>query len=91
MANREKELANEIGNKLNSMSFSNKVFCEFFSREHRTLQQSFTSLCIDWLKYCASDDYPRDERNEAAHIVAKEMLGAFEKEHGVLPNRLPFI
>ena len=60
---------------LNDYSFSPKEFCKVMStRTHRTIQQSFTRLCVEWLKTCASEDYRTDGRNEASHQVAKELL-----------------
>lgn len=44
------------------------------STEHRTLQQSFTRLCIEWIKYVASDEYRFDGRNEENHKVCKEIV-----------------
>ena len=69
------ECARKIGDMLNSFSFNCKEVAEQIARtEHRTIQQSITRFCIEWLKVCASDDYGYDGRNEASHKVAKELL-----------------
>ena len=70
-----KECAGKIGDMCNSFSFNAKEIAEQIARtEHRTIQQSITRFCIEWLKVCASDDYGYDGRNEASHEVAKELL-----------------
>ena len=74
MTDRTKEQVRQVSDMLNSFSFDYKGFCEEMTREHRTLQQSFTRLCIHWLSTCASDEYRYDGRNEASHEVAKALL-----------------
>lgn len=70
-----KECARKIGEMTNSFSFTPKAVAEYIAQtEHRTIQQSITRFCIEWLKVCASDDYGYDGRNEASHEVAKELL-----------------
>ena len=69
------ECARKIGDMCNSFSFNAKGIAEQIARtEHRTIQQSITRFCIEWLKVCASDNYGYDGRNEASHEVAKELL-----------------
>lgn len=84
--NSESKLASEISNAVNSFSFKEKLFCEAMGFEHKTLQQSFTRLCFAWLRYCASDDYRYDGRNEASHVAAKKI-----KESGLLDQVLPMV
>ena len=72
-------LAGEITSMLNT--FSDKpasMLVEAMTREHRTLQQSFTKLCMKWLEKCASNDYGYDGRNEASHEVSKRMIALYE-------------
>lgn len=79
-----KDSARKLGEMANSFSFSPKAVAEQIARtEHRTIQQSITRFCIEWLKVCASDDYGYDGRNEASHEVAKELLDG--KDIGGLP------
>ena len=68
--------ASEVSGMLNSFSFSDRMFCEAMGMEHRTLQQSFTRLCLAWLKHCSGEDYERlaDGRNEASHRTAKAII-----------------
>lgn len=54
-------------------------FIEIMNRDHRTLQQSFTKLCLAWIENVASDNYRTDGRNEASHFVCKEMLKLFRE------------
>lgn len=64
---------------LNVIGKNNKEFIETASCQHRTLQQSFTKLCMEWLEHCASDEYKFDLRNEASHEIAKQMIEGFYK------------
>ena len=68
-----KEKAATVAHVVNSFTFSYKDFCEAMSREHKTLQQNFTRLCMAWIRHCASEDYAKntDGRNEASHTVCK--------------------
>ena len=72
-----KELATQVAYVLNSFGFSNKDFCEEMGREHRTLQQSFTRLCINWLRYCAEMEH-YDDRNRASVMVGKIVAKALD-------------
>lgn len=74
-----KDNVRALGNMLNSFSFSPREVAEYFARvEHRTIQQSLTRFCVEWLRVCASDDYGYDGRNEASHRVAKQLLDGKE-------------
>ena len=72
-----KEVVNNVTDYLNSFSNKNKEFIAEMNREHRTLQQGFTKLCIEWLENCASEDYNFDGRNEASHKIANVMVEGF--------------
>lgn len=79
MSDNMKKLVSSITNELNSFSFSEKKFCEEMTLEHRTLQQSFTRLCIAWLRYCAAlEDWQVDGRNEASVRVGKIVSDALD-------------
>ena len=69
-----KKQANEVADMLNSLLFDYEGFCREMTRQHRTLQQSFTRLCIHWLATCSSDEYQYDGRNEASHRIAKALI-----------------
>jgi hypothetical protein len=72
-----KEVVNNVTDYLNSFSNKNKEFIAEMNREHRTLQQSFTKLCLEWLENCASEEYNFDGRNEASHKIANVMVEGF--------------
>ena len=75
-----KEIVNEITDYVNSFSNKEQEFCKAMSVEHRTLQQSFTKLCLSWLEHCASDEYRTDGRNEQSQKIAKELLDGFKEK-----------
>jgi hypothetical protein len=57
---------------VNSYSHNPKAFVEALSREHRTLQQSATSLMLAWFTHLASlHEGEYDGRNEASVKMAK--------------------
>lgn len=89
-----KEMAIEMTDFVNTFSNdSRKEFVQAMSSEHRTLQQSFTRLCLEWIEHCASQDYRTDGRNESSHITCKAMVEAYkEKKDNFNPSEyLPFI
>lgn len=68
------DIAKELGMTLNNMLFPYKEVCEYFFRnEHKTIQQNFTRLCVEWLRTCATEEYGRfaDGRNKSSHEVGK--------------------
>lgn len=83
-----KKDVNEVSNILNNMGFNPEEFCEEFTREHRTIQQNLTRLCIHWLCTCASDDYRFDGRNEASHVIAKALI---ESQDADFIGSIPYI
>jgi hypothetical protein len=90
-----KEMANEMTDFVNTFSTEpRKEFIQAMSSEHRTLQQSFTRLCLEWIEHCASQEYRTDGRNESSHYICKAMVDAYkEKQNTLLPLSayLPFI
>lgn len=61
---------------------TNKAFVDEMSREHRTLQQNFTRLCITWLERLATvETHNTDMRNEASVALAKEFVEKVESRH----------
>jgi hypothetical protein len=79
--NKAKHLANEMSNFVNSFSSDHQGFITEMGKDHRTLQQSFTKLCLKWIEYVASDDYRFDLRNQDSHTTCKKMIRAFQKEN----------
>lgn len=86
-------LVEKITDFVNSYNIAEDDFISTMELEHRTLQQSFTRLCLKWLQHCASNDYRYDDRNKGAHDVSKELVKAFTDSHGnINPSEfLPFI
>lgn len=80
-----KELVGEITNYVNSFSLKSDEFITAMSHEHRTLQQSFTRLCLKWIEHCASDEYRFDPRNEASHETSKTLIEAYKDK-----TQMPF-
>ena len=78
---REQEVAEKISDLINNMCLNEKEVCKAMCNEHRTLQQNFTRLCIEWLKTCASEDYRHDGRNEDSHHLAQEIVNAYDHNH----------
>lgn len=73
---KEKELAHQIANAVNSFGFDAEAFCKEMSLEHKTLQESFTRWIVcSWLQYCATlPDYMFDGRNIAVQRLAKKFV-----------------
>ena len=71
----------------NSFSSKEKEFAEVMSRQHRTLQQSFTKAVLVWLEHIAvpfnwegdkATGYSVDGRNEASQKTAQKLLKGWE-------------
>ena len=69
------QLATHITNEINCI-FDYKAFVEQMSREHRSLQADFTTLCLEWLLKCRemyeAENY--DGRNKYACKTAKILM-----------------
>ena len=76
--------SNDIANAVNSFNFDDKAFCETMLREHKTLQQSFTRLCFEWIKACGQNKNV-DARNEASVKACKQLSEIIENENINLP------
>ena len=89
--NTPKELAQNISRFVNTFARDkNDEFIEQMAIEHRTLQQAFTRLCLQWLEYMASlPDNRIDLRNEASRNVARALLtnAEIQEEYGEKPSR----
>ena len=75
------EVARAVSKLLNNYnSTERKVFIDEMSRDHRSLQQSFTRLCVDWLRNLAEREEGRfDLRNEASVKLAREVLPILDR------------
>jgi len=74
MAKDAKTAVNDVSDFLNNYGCPLNEFIEQMAREHRTLQQNFTGLCLAWLAKCASPDYRTDGRNEYSQQIARKLL-----------------
>lgn len=79
-----KETVETVTDYLNSFSSKEQEFIQEMNREHRTLQQSFTKLCLAWLENCANEDYRFDGRNEASHKISKDVVEGFRDAKGTM-------
>ena len=64
---------------VNSYSNHSPEFNAAMEREHRTLQNSFSRLCLGWIEHIASPEYRTDPRNQSSKDVAQKVLGAFRE------------
>lgn len=72
------DAANAVSNIVNySGGAGTNAFLEQMSRDHRTLQQSFTRLCLQWLEQVAERKGPQftDARNETSQEIAENLIG----------------
>ena len=69
--------AETVSDFVNSLSPDFKGFCEYIGNDHPTLQQSFTALCLEWIKHL-SEKPERfiDDRNKAAYKVCNKIKNA---------------
>jgi hypothetical protein len=72
---------------VNNMSYNPEEFVKMMGIEHRTLQQSFTRLCVAWMEHMALkyDQNKYDGRNEASAKLGKLFVENIEEEDRYLP------
>lgn len=57
------------------------------SREHRSLQQNFTGLCVAWLEHLSRlEPEMYDDRNEASVKLGREFVERISREKRHLPT-----
>jgi len=71
-------IAREVSTFLNNMGSrrsetGEKLFIKRMAHEHRTIQQKFTSLTVDWIKHLSEQQH-WDDRNEASVLLAKDIF-----------------
>lgn len=81
------EIATNIMTEVNHFCDTKKV-AEYMTREHRTLQQMFTRLCVDWLKQLSEVEY-YDDRNKASVEFAKSLISVPEVKDLLDGTRFP--
>lgn len=77
------ELANACTNYVNSFSCKEKDFAEAMSRQHRTLQQSFTRMIVAYL--CMQAQETDDLRNQSSIEFSKKVIKLLEDEKIAFP------
>ena len=89
----EAEAADEVSNFINIIGFENKKFVAKLATEHRTLQQTFTGICLNWLAHLSQlSEYEYDALNEYSVRVAKKIAKALEDDDQFrLSDRTPCI
>ena len=70
---REATLAHTIADALNTTGFNYNHFNEAMANEHRTLQQFFMKLLVNYIRFAASDAYHTDARNKASKELAIQL------------------
>lgn len=87
MAKSAEETAQVMSSFVNNMNCGIDEFVKIMSRDHRTLQQTFTNLCFAWIRECSDKNETGnfDERNEhsvykCAEIIDTIDLNSFRKE-----------
>lgn len=87
---REYKFAKEVERSLNVFGFDNKQFAETLGTFHKTLEQNFTRLMVECIRYLAKDNNRFiDQRNKGSHEVAKILNQALEEHKYEIC--LPFI
>ena len=91
---KEQETAKIMSNAVNG-SFNCKEFARYMNHEHPTLQQSFTNVCLEWLRFLANAEENKawiDGRNECAVKAAKRLKPMlYDEKYPDYPVRLPLI
>lgn len=67
-----KELVDAVTDGINVLGFNPTEFCKLMSKQHRSLQATFTRLCIQWLKTCEEMlvNQKYDDRNRFEVVTA---------------------
>ncbi len=78
---KEYQLAKQMEDVANNLSFDPRKVAEVIPCMHRTLQQSIWRMLRAMIEVYGSEDYRYDLRNQASHEEAKAMLD-YLKENG---------
>ena len=78
------KLSNQISDLVNYGGDGKKVFIEEMIKgmgnDHRTLQQSFTRMCLEWLERTSQlEGNQIDPRNQASQQTAERLMKGFVK------------
>ena len=69
-----KVAVSEMSRFVNNYGVDLNAFCEVMSREHRTLQNTFTKLCLTWLEYTSKEEYRTDPRNQTTKDISRKLM-----------------
>ena len=87
-----KQVVRVVSDYVNNYGHSKEQFAQAMAEEHRTLQQSFTGVCLAWLKLLASRrEHEYDPRNEASVKLARAIDQRMREEYGDGWDHLPLI
>jgi len=76
-----KVIVGRITDFVNSFSIKQDEFNAAMGNEHRTLQQSFTRLCLKWIEHCATPGYRTDGRNAQSQSISQRIVERFKKDN----------
>lgn len=80
-----------IGELANTYSDRRPMMLDVLQQTHRTVQQSFTALCLAWINELP--DSGIDDRNRASAEVCRKLIEAYCERTGEdkIPDRFPMI
>jgi hypothetical protein len=70
------------------------TFIRQMTFQHKTLQQSFTKLCLKWIETVASAEYRFDGRNQHSHELCEHIITTMklhDESETELSKQLPCI
>jgi len=82
MSSFDVEMVKKVSDYCNCFGSNFSEFAFVMSKEHRTIQQNFTRICLEWLKELSNTEY-FDDRNEASVMFAKSIKD--QLDNTVLP------
>ena len=75
----EQKFAGQITDGVNNTLFNHEEFNKAMSKEHKTLQQNFTRMCLKWMEHLAETPMAHtDHRNEASVKISRKLLERFK-------------
>ncbi len=79
---RGREAQKAVSRMLNTLVYAPEPFVEAMEKDHRTLQQLFTGLCIAWLKHLAElPEGHYDDRNQGSVEFARSIKPYLDKAY----------
>ena len=71
---RKSRVGEQISDAINTLTLNPKELSEYLAHDHKTLQQNFMDICIEFIKECAKEEHSYDDRNIVAHFTAQLLL-----------------